>query len=197
MEPKAVPRAVQHELQQLLQDLLGIDGGAQSREEGLRSFGRYKGSCIFPSSRRTKDEEAEARASFASQGLDLHSECGRKKRKDAKGEVSAMRSPPIMQVLDSTKLSKLKGQQKHTPWRQHQSILCAPTRGRCQWGNVQVLLHQLQLVGNGFIEGQQPGIGRSALQPLASMYTFAAPITKVIICWPATSNTTTINTRMK
>ena len=56
----------------------------------------------------------------------------RKKRKDAKGEVSAERSPPIMQVLDSTKLSKLKGRQKHNPWRQHQS-LSASVSGRCQW----------------------------------------------------------------
>ena len=36
--------------------------------------------------------------------------CGSKKRKDAKGEVSAERSPPIIQVIESTGLFKLKGQ---------------------------------------------------------------------------------------
>ena len=60
--------------------------------------------------------------------------CGRKKRKHAKGAVSAERSPPIMQVLDSMKLSRLKSQQKHNPWRQHQSISSVPMRGRCCWG---------------------------------------------------------------
>ena len=64
------------------------------------------------------------------------SECGRKERKNTKGAVSAERSPPIMQVLDSTKQSKLKGQQKHNPWRQHQSMSCAPLTGRCCWGKL-------------------------------------------------------------
>ena len=47
---------------------------------------------------------------------DLRNVCdsgsGRKKRKNTKDAVSAARSPPIMQVPESTKLSRLKGQQK-------------------------------------------------------------------------------------
>ena len=34
--------------------------------------------------------------------------CGRKKRKDLKGAVSTERSAPLMQIWDSTKLSRLK-----------------------------------------------------------------------------------------
>ena len=65
--------------------------------------------------------------------MNVHdSGCGRKKRKDTKGAVSAERLPPIMQVLESTKLPKLKSQQKHNPLRQHQS-LSASVSGRCQW----------------------------------------------------------------
>ena len=63
-----------------------------------------------------------------------YSGSGRKKRKDAKGEMSTERSPRIMQVLESTKLSRLKGQQKHNPWRQHQSMAYAPLTEQCCWG---------------------------------------------------------------
>ena len=58
---------------------------------------------------------------------------GRNKRKDAKGAVSAERSPPIMTVLNSTKLCKLKGQHLANPWHKRQSMSRASTIGRCNW----------------------------------------------------------------
>ena len=72
MDPKAVATTIQRELQQHLQDLLGIDGQAQSRKsKAPLSVRRNKGSNTLASSTRTRDEEAEARASVtSSQGFE-------------------------------------------------------------------------------------------------------------------------------
>ena len=62
MDPKAVLQTVQHELQQLVKDLLGIDGEAQSGKETSYNGTRDQGSGACFASKRKQDEDKGSRA---------------------------------------------------------------------------------------------------------------------------------------
>ena len=70
MDPKAALQTVQHELQQQLQDLLGIDGEAQCRNETSHDGRKDQGSNSCFSSKGRKDEDMGFRLFVTSQRYD-------------------------------------------------------------------------------------------------------------------------------
>ena len=106
MDPKAVLQIVQHELQQLIQDLLGIDGDAQSgKDAGLHST-RDQGSHIWCASKGRQDEDEGSKPTIPSQGYEKCIQYRAWKMSDAKMATTTIpRAPPI---VVSTKLYKLK-----------------------------------------------------------------------------------------
>ena len=132
MEPKAVPHAVQYDLEQLIQDLHDIDGEVQSRKVTPLYGRRDQVNSSSISSMQREYVEAGTRTSGTSQGIE---ECPWqwiwKKRKDTKSVVWVDRSP---HNLTTIKLSRLRNQQKaHPCWRRHQSIAWDQYSDRFFW----------------------------------------------------------------
>ena len=90
MDPKAVLQAVQHELQQQLQDLLDIDGEAQSRKE-LATMAQGIKEATYGLLQRRSQMRTRA-PDHPSPVRDMKSVyytgCGKRKRSDSKGVIT-------------------------------------------------------------------------------------------------------------
>ena len=133
MNPKAFLQTVQHELQQLIQDLLVIDEKAQSGKETDFYGSRDQGSDVYFASKGKKSKmRAPAHPSpLRDMACVYDTECGKRKRSDAKGLIArarARRAPPVAVI--NTKLHKLKNQQFSNLWRLDQSVF-HEERGQC------------------------------------------------------------------
>ena len=77
MDPKAVLQTVQNELQQLVQDLLGIDGEAQSRKETGLYGRRDQGSNPWFASKGRQDKDKSSRPSMRIDTILIESAVGK------------------------------------------------------------------------------------------------------------------------
>ena len=114
MDPEAVQQTVQHKLPQQLQDLLVIDGEAQSGKETGHNGRRDQGNNPCFASEGKQDEEEGCRPSFTSQGYDKcigywmceEEKIGRKgsnNKVNDKGSDSGGRKLQAVQIEESVK----------------------------------------------------------------------------------------------
>ena len=83
---------------------------------------------FLPRGKYTRKQAPDHPSSARQSGI-LVSEYGREKRKNRKSVIfTSERSDLIRKVVTSTKISRLRNQQKAHPWRIHQSVSSNPKR---------------------------------------------------------------------